>query len=240
VPAEGRSSGDLRAARERLRPTLEVAQRLGFLGPGPVDAQLDHALGFVGLLRSALAPAAGAPPHGTAEAARPPARVADLGTGGGVPGLVVAAALDRVFVSLVESHARRAAFLGDSLRALGLGTRAEVLHERAELLGRVQGRRGSYDAVTARSFGRPAVAAECAAPLLRLGGALVASEPPPRGPGPGPSTADRWPVEGLALLGMGEAVGHRGDFGFVVVRRVAPCPERYPRRVGVPQKRPLF
>lgn len=246
MPDEDGPREDPRAARERLLAILEEAQRLGFIGPGPLGPQLDHAFGFVGLLRTAPRPL----PDATTGGALPPApmstRIADLGSGGGLPGLVVAAAVAGAFVSLVESQARRAAFLGDALVALGLGARAEVLHERAEVVGRGPGRRASYDAVTARAFGPPAVTAECAAPLLRPGGTLIVSEPP-SGSGTsgsaGPAgSAGRWPPAGLAVLGLGEAV-RRGDgsgYGFEVVRQVAPCPERYPRRVGVPAKRPLF
>ena len=110
----------------------------------------------------------------------------------------------------------------------------EVAEDRAEVLGRSPAHRGRYDLAVARSFGPPAVVAECGAPLLIPGGAAVISEPP----GGVPS---RWPAEGLALVGMrAGAQVVAGDATFQVLHQEEPCPDRYPRRVGVPSKRPLF
>jgi 16S rRNA (guanine527-N7)-methyltransferase len=107
-----------------------------------------------------------------------------------------------------------------------------VVTGRAEDVGRRADHRGSYQVVVARSFARPAVVAECAAPLLAVGGRLVVSEPPERG--------DRWPEEGLSVLGLHlvatTSVGPR----LVTLHQKDRCPERFPRRVGVPGKRPLW
>ena len=80
--------------------------------------------------------------------------------------------------------------------------------------------------------------AECAAPLLRPGGWLVVSEPPPTGPDEDPG--GRWPAESLRQLGLEPADVVHGDFEFRTLRQIEPCPERFPRRNGVPAKRPLF
>src|SRR3546814_3548101 len=89
--------------------------------------------------------------------------------------------------------AKRCAFLREAVEALGADERVEVVEGRAEEIGRGEMRR-VVDAVIARSFGPPAATAECAAPLLRAGGLLVVSEPP--------EALDRWPEDGLAMLGM--------------------------------------
>ena len=68
-------------------------------------------------------------------------------------------------VALLEANGRRAAFLRRAVERLGLGDRVTVLEERAEVCGRDAGLRAGFDGVLARSFGRPAVVAECAAPL---------------------------------------------------------------------------
>lgn len=115
---------------------------------------------------------------------------------------------------------------------LGLAERVQVRTGRAEDLGRRLGHRGSYHLVVARSFARPAVVAECAAPLLAVGGRLVVSEPP--------MEEDRWPDQGLDVLGLGRALPPAASRRLVVLRQERPCPERYPRRVGVPSKRPLW
>jgi len=108
-----------------------------------------------------------------------------------------------------------------------------VLGDRAEHVGRDPAHRGTYDLAVARGFGPPAVVAECAAPLLRVGGTLVVSDPPGGEPG-------RWPAEGLAPLGMAPEGVAVAEAAYQRVRQVQPCPARFPRRAGVPAKRPLF
>ena len=89
------------------------------------------------------------------------------------------------------------------------------------------------DVVTARSCGPPAVVAECGAPLLRVGGRLLVSEPP--------QVTDRWPVEGLAALGLSAPESRALDgYGFVGVTQSTPCAVTYPRKPGVPERSPLF
>lgn len=110
--------------------------------------------------------------------------------------------------------------------------------ERAENLGRSR-TRGTFDLVTARSFAPPAATAECAAPMLKQGGALVVSEPPDA------LGAGRWPDGALAALGLirtstKTVVTPAGPVTLSQLLATTPCPPRYPRRVGVPFKRPLF
>lgn len=90
------------------------------------------------------------------------------------------------------------------------------------------------DAVTARGFGPPAATAECGAPLLRVGGRMVVSEPPGGSP-------ERWPADGLDQLGLsgGRPVAAAGSaYRLLVQERL--CDPRFPRRTGIPAKRPLF
>jgi 16S rRNA (guanine527-N7)-methyltransferase len=192
---------------------LEEARRLGFLGPGPLEEQLAHASAFGPLLP---------PPGGR--------RLVDLGSGGGLPGLVLAEDRRDDNWWFVDANQRRAAFLRAAVASLGL-TRVEVVTSRAEALP--PDWRGSFDAVTARGFGAPPVVAECAAPLLRIGGVLVVSEPPGGAP-------DRWPGPGLARLGLELDQLVPGPPAFVRLRCVFPAPDLYPRRVGLPAKRPLW
>lgn len=135
---------------------------------------------------------------------------------------------------LIESGVRRASFLRSAVTILDLGSRVEVVEARAEVVGRSVMYRGRCHLVVARGFGPPAVVAECGAPLLRAGGHLVVSEPPG-------GARSRWPAGSLAALGMtvGAEVEARAAW-YQVLHQKDPCPERYPRRVGVPRKRPLF
>jgi len=197
--------------RRRLLPVLEEARSRGFLGPGPVENHIVHALRV-------------------ADALAPNGRAVDLGSGGGVPGLVLALVRPGLTWTFVEAQERRARWLEEAVGQLALQGRVTVRAERAELTGRGP-LRGEAVVVTARSFGPPAVTVECAAPLLALGGRLWVAEPPRQVPG-------RWPREELAALGLRAVeVDVQSWVGFVLE---APCPDRYPRRVGIPGKRPLF
>ena len=208
--------------RDALVPVLEEARRLGFLGPGLVEAHLDHAAGYVAALEA------------DAGGEWLPARAADLGSGAGLPGLPLALHFAETRWTLVEASVRRAAFLRASVGALGLGDRVTVVEQRAEAVGRAPEWRGSFDLVVARSFGPPAVVAECAAPLLRVGGRAIVSEPPGGEP-------ERWPAEGLAPLGMVPMASVRaGGAAYQVLGQETLCPDRWPRRIGMPAKRPLF
>lgn len=161
-----------------------------------------------------------------------PTRIADLGTGGGVPGLVLALAFPQADSFFIESMVKRAGFLRRAVEELGLA-RITVLELRAEVAGRDPAYRGTFDLVTARSFGAPAVVAECGAPLLRVEGYLLVSEPPDNPP-------ERWPAPNLAELGLGPAAVVSAEPRLVAMRQEAVCPARFPRRVGMPAKRPLF
>jgi 16S rRNA (guanine527-N7)-methyltransferase len=207
-----------------LHELLREARSLGFLGPGPLEPQLRHAEGFVAI---ALRLSSGGP-----------ARLVDLGSGGGLPGLVVAVEWADATLDLLEANGRRAAFLRRAVERLGLVHRVTVLEERAEVCGRVPGLRTGFDGVLARSFGRPAVLAECAAPLLKVGGWLLVSEPPRSEDEDREDT--RWPTEPLRQLGLEPAALIHEGFEYRTLRQRELCPERFPRRNGVPAKKPLF
>jgi 16S rRNA (guanine527-N7)-methyltransferase len=195
---------------------LERARALGFLGPPPPAAHISHADAFA-----------------RAAAVSADVRALDLGSGGGVPGLVLAVRWPRSVWTLLDSGERRTAFLAEAVAILGLVGRVAVVRARAEAIGRDPTHRGRYDLVTARAFGPPAVTAECAAPLLRTGGRLLVSEPPD-------PEAPRWPSEGLAQLGLRALPAAPATPTIQVLELVEPCPERFPRRVGVPAKRLLW
>lgn len=163
--------------------------------------------------------------------ADPPTRVVDLGSGGGIPALVLAEHWDLSTWVLVESMGRRAQWLRSAVRTLGWADRIEVVGLRAESVAHE--RRGWADLVTARGFGVPAATAECAAACLRVGGHLVVSEPPQGDPA-------RCPASGLLEVGMEPLAHAPGPPAFAVIRLRQPCDPRYPRRAGFPTKRPLF
>jgi 16S rRNA (guanine527-N7)-methyltransferase len=224
-----------------LRDVLSSARDAGFLGPGSIERHLRHAEGFVTLAQRQAG-------------SRRVARILDLGSGGGLPGLVLADEWPAAQIVLLEANERRAQFLERAVMTCGFQGRVQVVHQRAEVAGRDPLYRGTFDGVVVRSFGPPAVVAECAAPLLRLDGWLIVSEPPvallegsngdASGTG-GPGSADtqeagRWPQEGLAQFGLENVETVRNEFGYQIMRQVQICPEKFPRRNGVPTKKPLF
>jgi 16S rRNA (guanine527-N7)-methyltransferase len=204
-----------------LAAILEEARRLGFVGPRPVDELIEHAMAFAAVLET----------RGVG-----PARFLDLGSGGGIPGLVLAARWPNIPGTLLEVSVRRSAFLRTTLQGLGWETRVAVAEGRAELLGRNPELRSAFPLVVARSFAAPAVTAEIGGAFVKVGGVLAVSEP-----GEPSAETDRWPAEPLERLGLGPAGVHQGVGARVAVLvRVAPSDDRWPRAVGIPTKRPLW
>lgn len=164
----------------------------------------------------------------------PPASFLDLGSGAGLPGLVLALRWPDVRGVLLDAGRRRGAHLEEACRELGVADRISVVVARAEEAGRDPRWRGSLDLVVARGFGSPAVTAECAVGFLRAGGRLVVSEPPGGDP-------TRWDPAGLAELGLvgPQIVQGRGATA-ATFALPALAGERWPRRTGVPARRPLW
>jgi 16S rRNA (guanine527-N7)-methyltransferase len=224
--AEARSGGHAGELRLRVpaavKAQLQRSAELDFLGTMPIDDQIHHALGFVWTVEDELG--------------NSPRSVVDLGTGGGLPGLVLIACWPDASFVLLDANQRRTDFLAEEIEQSGQGDRVSVVRARAEEAGRADELRERAELVVARSFGAPATTAECASPLVAVGGRVVVSEPPAEG------IADRWDPEGLAQLGLERSGSHRyrDRFGYQVLLKVGLCEDRYPRRVGVPAKRPLF
>jgi 16S rRNA (guanine527-N7)-methyltransferase len=165
----------------------------------------------------------------------------DLGSGGGLPGLVLATAFPAATVVLLDSQHRRCEFLREAVDELGLGERCRVVEGRAEERAREPSLREAFDLVTARSFGPPATTAECAVGFLTPGGCLVVTEPPTDAEHPADASTTRWPPEGLERLGLGPAEPmRRGTTTAARMILLEPVLEQWPRRTGVPSKRPLW
>lgn len=198
-----------------LAAVLERSKAVGFLGPGPIRAHVEHADLF------GRAVGDGRIADGV--------RVADIGAGGGVPGLPMLVADPSLQMVLIDASQKRCSFLVWAIGELNLTDRAEVWCGRAEEIGHEARARGRFDAVVARGFGPPAITLECAAPLLVADGRIVVSEPP---------TRRRWPAEGLAELGL---VARETSYqGVAVFERTAALDDRYPRRAKELQRQPLF
>jgi 16S rRNA (guanine527-N7)-methyltransferase len=194
-----------------LTESLLQARSWGFLGDGPLEVHLAHADGFADALESVAVE--GPDPLSSTTGGGPDLGLwLDLGSGGGIPGLVLAYRWPDREAVLLDSNKRRARSLVEAVESQGWSDRVRVVSGRAEVAGREGVLRGSFSLVVARSFGPPSVTAECAAPFLRQGGLLIVSEPPITTPAVGDADA-RWPAEGLAPLGLEPLTNWRGSFG---------------------------
>jgi len=221
-----------------LVDALRQSQAWGFLGDGPIEDHISHAWGFVHAADSGLGQRPD-PDPGSHGAEPGVGTWMDLGSGGGIPGLVLAQLWPDRKAVLLDSSERRTRFLSEVVETQGWGGRVRIVNARAEAAGRDEDLRGNFSLVVARSFGAPPVTAECAAPFLGHGGRLIVSEPPASPDREGFDDL-RWPEEGLALVGLKPVGIWRELFGYRILRQASPCPDRFPRRVGVAGKRPLY
>lgn len=175
------------------------------------------------------------------------ATLLDVGTGAGVPGLIVAIARPDLRVTLLDATAKKVAFVNTAIERLGL-TNAHAVQGRAEALAHDRGRaldeggartragghRDHYDAVTARALGPMAVAAELTVPFAAVGGLIVLVKG---------AKAEQELAEAKAALHMLHAA-HAGTIPtptgrLVVLEKLRPTPRAYPRRDGEPKRHPL-
>lgn len=174
---------------DALAGALTESRRLGFLGARPIGEVIEHARAFVVALDTL--PAGG--------------RVLDLGSGGGVPGLVIAHDRPDLRMVLLDRRTKRTDFLARVVHRLNWSDRVEVIADDASAL--LAAEPESFDAVVARGFGPPESTLTMAVRLVRRDGVIVISEPP---------SGDRWSAETIAALGTDRAAG---PGGVVVFRR---------------------
>jgi 16S rRNA (guanine527-N7)-methyltransferase len=159
------------------------------------------------------------------------ASVIDIGSGGGLPAVPLAVAKPEVRFTLLEATARKCAFLEHVAAMLGL-TNVVVACGRAEELGHQPALREQFDRAISRAAARPEVLLELALPFVRTGGDLVAQV----------SAIDPQRLEPVARrLGGGTPRVEReaGGHGLLVVSKVGPTPAGFPRRTGLPGRKPL-
>lgn len=192
-------------------------QQLGAVGPGPVEQHLEHAQSIASQLSA-------------------PTIAVDLGAGAGIPGLALAGIWPDSRWLLLDAAARRVRLLKRAVDQLGWNDRVSVRHGRAEDVAHESAWRTRADLVIARSFGPPAVTAECGTGFLSPAGLFVVAEPP------SDDETDRWPTDGLHRLALTSVPAPSGVTGVRLqrLRRSGTLPDELPRRAGVPERRPRF
>ncbi len=169
----------------------------------------------------------------------PPDRLVDVGTGAGFPGIPLKIIYPKMALTLVESVGKKADFCRHVVHTLGLSG-VEVVQDRAEVLGHFPAHREKYDWAVARAVAILPVLAEYLLPLVRVGGSMLAMKGES-----GPAEAHA-AENALRLLGghLRQLVpvtlpGVVEERYLVVIDKIAATPAAYPRRVGLPAKKPL-
>src|SRR5919107_949854 len=168
-------------------------------------------------------------------------RLADVGSGGGLPGIPIKIMRPDLATTLVESTGKKARFLEHALDGLSL-TGVDIANARGEDLGRTRAHRGAYDVVTCRAVARLSVVAEYCVPLLETGGRAIAMK--------GRLQAEELAEGNRALDALGAKAAETTrvpmlpEFGekeriLVILEKARETPARYPRRAGIVSKRPL-
>jgi len=166
-------------------------------------------------------------------------RAIDIGAGAGFPGLPLKIVCPGLQLTLLEATGKKVGFLEHIVSRLGL-TGVEVIKGRAEELGRDEAHREGYDLALARAVAELPVLVEYALPFCKLGGLFVAQKG-------AEGDAETKAAEGaIATLGgtlrriVHLELPHLAEFrSLVVIEKTATTPEKYPRRSGIPSKRPL-
>ncbi len=164
-------------------------------------------------------------------------QVADIGSGAGFPGLVLAISLPEAKVELVESIGRKCAFIERAAAEAGIAN-AHVINARSEDLAKGPGRE-TYDVVTARAVGRLSTLAELASPLLKENGVLVAwkGKRDKDEESQLARAADELAMRPEAILNVGDRAGSQHRH-LHVIRKQGSTPENLPRKAGMAKKRP--
>jgi len=163
----------------------------------------------------------------------------DAGTGAGFPGIPLKICLPGLKVTLVDSQGKKVKFLTRVINETGLKN-IEAIHARIEDLGRKQKFRENYDVATARALARLRVLAEYCLPLVKVGGIFLAMK--------GPEINEEVAEAGRAVNALGGEVIKievlklpiTGNVrNIILIKKEKPTPEKYPRRTGIPNKRPI-
>jgi 16S rRNA (guanine527-N7)-methyltransferase len=167
------------------------------------------------------------------------AKMIDVGTGAGFPGLVIAIMYPETHVTLLDSTGKKLKFIDHVIAQLGLKN-ARTLHGRAEDIGQISAEREKYDVVVARAVARLPALLEYCLPLVRVGGVFVAMK--------GTTAYEEVDATSEALRVLGGRIDDvvavqlptmTYSHYLIVTNKIKPTPRAYPRKPGVPTREPL-
>lgn len=168
-----------------------------------------------------------------------PERVVDVGAGAGFPGLPLKILKPEMNLTLIEANVKKARFLGSVVEELGLEG-VEILSLRAESVGQDDEHRERYDLAVARAVAPLAVLVEYLLPLVRIGANALAQK------GSRAHQEVRAAEKAVQLLGGRvkevkpvTVMGMEEERHLITIEKIAPTPAKYPRKEGIPKKRPL-
>jgi len=163
----------------------------------------------------------------------------DIGTGAGLPGIPIKICRPEIDLTLVEAQKKKTLFLEQIKDVMALN-KLKIVCARAEDIGRNQDYRGKYDWVVARAVSDLKVIAEYGLPVVRTGGYFLAMKGPKAteeiNNAAGPVKILGGQIEANISVKLPVTGEERN---LVLIKKIRPTPEKYPRRAGIPRKRPL-
>ena len=167
------------------------------------------------------------------------AKVIDVGTGAGFPGVVLLIARPDLKMTLLDGTNKRLVFIDSLLRELGLN--ADIVHQRAELAGKDADFREKYDLVTARAVANLNTLGEYCLPFVKVGGKLICLK--------GPKASDEAAEAKRAIKILGGELESISEYEIpdadlkhnaVIIKKISQTPTKYPRKAPKPAKEPLY
>ena len=199
------------------------ARAAGVIGTASIETLVEHTVWFAQAVCSSFS-ATFDDFHGC---------VVDVGTGAGLPGVILAALLPHAKLRLVDASERRLDHARRAVRALGVADRVEIVHGRGDELAHDVAWRGTHDVAVARLLGNPGETIELLAPLVRPGGVIVTAA--------ADSATDRWDALPITELPTSAVSWSDSPVGlFALVNILSPVPSSFPRRERKRRQSPLF
>ncbi|MEE3453315.1 16S rRNA (guanine(527)-N(7))-methyltransferase RsmG [Dialister sp.] len=166
-------------------------------------------------------------------------KVLDLGTGAGFPGVPLAILRPDMLFVLVDSIQKKLTFVEDACKKLGIKN-VKCVHMRAEEGGRRRKTREAFDVVTARAVKAMPIISEWALPFVKVGGVFAAMK--------GPGAMEEMKQAGKILRELHAELSEKKEFELpggdkrciLYLKKTAPCPKTYPRKVGIAEKKPII